>query len=57
MEINLSNKTAIITGAGQGIGLRIAELLHSSGANIILNDVDASLCKEASVKLVQGALG
>ena len=57
MEINLSNKTAIITGAGQGIGLRIAELLHSSGANIILNDVDASLCKEASVKVGARCIG
>jgi len=51
MEINLYNKTAIITGAGQGIGLRIAEMLHASGANIILNDVDDALCKEASAKL------
>ena len=51
MEINLYNKTAIITGAGQGIGLRIAEMLHASGAKIILNDVDDALCKEASAKL------
>jgi glucose 1-dehydrogenase len=51
MQINLYNKTAIITGAGQGIGLRIAEMLHASGANIILNDVDDALCKEASAKL------
>ena len=57
MEINLSNKTVIITGAGQGIGLRIAELLHSSGANIILNDVDASLCKEAAVKVGARCVG
>jgi NAD(P)-dependent dehydrogenase (short-subunit alcohol dehydrogenase family) len=51
MEITLNNKTAIITGAGQGIGLRIAELLHASGANIILNDVDATLCKQAAAKV------
>ncbi|MFZ9688068.1 MAG: SDR family NAD(P)-dependent oxidoreductase [Chitinophagaceae bacterium] len=51
MEITLTNKTAIITGAGQGIGLRIAELLHASGANIILNDVDATLCKQAAAKV------
>ena len=57
MEINLSNKTAIITGAGQGIGLRIAELLHGSGANIILNDVDASLCAEAAAKVGARCVG
>lgn len=57
MEIKLSNKTAIITGAGQGIGLRIAELLHSSGANIILNDVDATLCKEAAAKVGTRCIG
>lgn len=51
MEINLSNKTAIVTGAGQGIGLRIAEVLHNSGANVILNDVDAALCKAAATKV------
>lgn len=57
MEIKLHNKTAIITGAGQGIGLRIAEMLHASGANIILNDVDDALCKEASAKLGNRCLG
>ena len=51
MEITLNNKTAIITGAGQGIGLRIAELLYASGANIILNDVDATLCEQAAAKV------
>ncbi|MFN6320304.1 MAG: SDR family NAD(P)-dependent oxidoreductase [Bacteroidota bacterium] len=29
----------------------MAEMLHASGANIILNDVDDALCKEASAKL------
>jgi NAD(P)-dependent dehydrogenase (short-subunit alcohol dehydrogenase family) len=57
MELNLYNKTAIITGTGQGIGLRIAEMLHASGANIILNDVDDALCKEASAKLGNSCLG
>lgn len=57
MEIHLSNKTAIITGAGQGIGLRIAELLHTAGANIILNDMDVTLCKEASTKVGVRCIG
>jgi len=57
MEINLTNKTAIITGAGQGIGLRMAEMLHASGANIILNDVDDALCKAAAAKIGNRCLG
>jgi NAD(P)-dependent dehydrogenase (short-subunit alcohol dehydrogenase family) len=51
MQINLTNQTAIITGAGQGIGLRIAQMLHNAGANILLNDLDATLCKEAATKV------
>ncbi len=51
MQINLTNQTAIITGAGQGIGLRIAQMLHDAGANILLNDLDATLCKEAAAKI------
>lgn len=50
MQINLTNQTAIITGAGQGIGLRIAQMLHNAGAKILLNDLDATLCKEAATK-------
>ncbi|MBR4820953.1 SDR family NAD(P)-dependent oxidoreductase, partial [bacterium] len=33
-EINLSSKTAVITGAGRGIGASIALKLASAGANI-----------------------
>ena len=51
MEIHFTNKTAVITGAGQGIGLRIAEMLHEAGASIILNDVDATLCEKAAAKV------
>ncbi len=40
MEIlNLSGKTAIITGAARGIGKRIAEKMASQGVNIVINDI------------------
>ncbi len=42
------NKTAIVTGAGQGIGLKICEMLAREGARVILNDVDESLCNAAA---------
>ncbi len=35
--IDLSGKTAIITGSSQGIGRATAEALHDAGANIVIN--------------------
>lgn len=40
-------KTAIVTGAGQGIGLEICRRLVESGANVVLNDIDAQLASDA----------
>ena len=44
-------QTAIITGAGQGIGFEIARQLCANGASVILNDVDALLANEAMTKI------
>jgi 2-dehydro-3-deoxy-D-gluconate 5-dehydrogenase len=40
--INLSGKTAIVTGGAMGIGLGIAERLHEAGASVLLADIDAA---------------
>ncbi len=45
------SKTAIITGAGQGIGFAIARQLSQNGVNIILNDLEKSLAEEAAEKI------
>src|SRR5690606_32259086 len=45
------NKTAIVTGAGKGIGFEIAKSLILEGATVILNDVDPDLSEEATAKL------
>jgi glucose 1-dehydrogenase len=42
------DKVAIVTGAGQGIGLEICRQLAQQGAGVILNDVDDSLAKTAA---------
>ena len=41
-------KTAIITGAGQGIGFEIARQLVSEGATVLLNDIDEALAERAA---------
>ncbi len=35
--IDLSDKTAIVTGAGQGLGRAIAVAIHAAGANVVIN--------------------
>jgi len=45
------HKTAIVTGAGQGIGFEICRQLVAAGANVILNDVDPELAAAAANKL------
>lgn len=38
--MNLTNKTAIVTGAARGIGFGIAQILAREGANIVIADCD-----------------
>lgn len=36
-SISLAGKTAIVTGAGQGLGAATATMLHKAGANVVIN--------------------
>ena len=38
----LADQTAIITGAGQGIGAETARLFANEGAKVVVSDIDAS---------------
>jgi glucose 1-dehydrogenase len=51
--MTFNGKVAIITGAGQGIGLQICRQLATAGASIILNDLDADLAEGAAKQIVE----
>ncbi|WP_420750355.1 SDR family NAD(P)-dependent oxidoreductase [Rhodococcus sp. O3] len=52
----LNGKTAIVTGAGRGIGRSIALQLAAEGANVVVNDLDAVPATEV-VDEITGAGG
>lgn len=41
------DKVAIVTGAGQGIGLEISKYLAREGAHVLLNDIDPVMARQA----------
>ena len=51
MNLNLSNKTFLISGSSKGIGLKIAETLLSEGANVIITGRSKNLIKNQFNKL------
>ena len=49
IDFNFDKKTAIITGGAQGFGLDIAKRFLSSGARVIIWDIDPKMI-EKSIK-------
>lgn len=54
--VDLSGRTAVVTGAGRGLGLAYAGALAAHGAAVVVNDVDAEAA-EAAAERVRGAGG
>ena len=47
-KFDFKNRTAVITGGGQGFGLDIAKRFLESGARVIIWDIDEDLLKSAA---------
>ena len=55
MNIDLSGRTAIVTGAGQGIGAAIAHRLAGAGASVVIADVNGESVAERVAQLPAAA--
>src|SRR5204862_60635 len=54
--MSFKNKTAIVTGAGQGIGFEMCRQLVAEGANVVLNDIDLELAANAAKQLAENGV-
>lgn len=53
MNLEISGKTAIVTGAARGIGALTAEQFVSEGVNVVIADIDLDVAKETANKLAE----
>jgi len=50
----VSGKTALVTGAGRGLGKAIASRLSAAGANVVVNDIDSVTAAQTVAEIVDG---
>jgi 3-oxoacyl-[acyl-carrier protein] reductase len=54
MDLGLAGKTAIVTGAGNGIGAATTERLSAEGANVVVCDINQDAAEAHAAKLREG---
>lgn len=55
--MDLTDKVAVVTGSGRGIGRSIAERLLEMGATVVISDVVADLAESTAAELGENAVG
>ena len=56
MDLSLQNKVILVTGSTSGIGLGIAQALHSEGCVVVVNGRD-SIKLQKIITMLPGSLG
>lgn len=51
MATELTDKVAVVTGAGRGLGFAYARALAAAGASVVVNDVDGDLARGAAAAI------
>lgn len=54
--LDLSGRTAIVTGASRGIGLTAAQALAAAGANVVLTSRKQETADKAAARIVGSAI-